>query len=77
MVRSDLSPEVRADLGEKPSRGTHFATLLAIFGVLLLVAGVLVSVALGLGAGAGAAMLVLAMLLMAAARGHRAPSHPV
>ncbi len=77
VLRPDSSPEVLADLGEKLSRGANFATLLAIFGFLLLVAGALVSMALWLGAMAGAAILVLAMILMASARGRRVPPRPV
>ncbi len=75
-VRPESNPEVLADLSDKLSRGTDFATLLAILGVLLLVAGVLASVALWLGGAAGAAILILTLLLMAAATAHPGTPRP-
>lgn len=61
------NPQVLADLGKKLSRGTDLAALLAILGVLLLVAGAVASVGLWLGVAAGAALLLLVAFLARAA----------
>lgn len=71
----ERNPQVLADLGEKLSRGADLAALLAILGVLLLVAGILASVNPWLGVAAAAGLLVLVALLAGAAAGHPAAPH--
>lgn len=75
-LRPESSRAVLADLGEKLSRGTDLAALLAILGVLLLLAGALASVDLWLGFLAGAAILVLIAILMRTAARGSSRAHP-